>query len=52
MAVPLITVASLEKTYLTRAGSRIRALADVTLDVAGGESICRTLLLVWQKPVR
>ena len=39
MAVSLIAVANLEKTYLTRAGSRIRALADVTLDVAGGEFV-------------
>ena len=39
MAGPLIAVSSLEKTYLTRAGSRIRALADVTLDVADGEFV-------------
>ena len=39
MAVSLIAVANLEKTYLTRAGSRIRALADVTLDVADGEFV-------------
>jgi len=37
MTAPLIAVSRLEKTYLTRAGSRIRALADVTLDVAAGE---------------
>jgi len=39
MTAPLIAVSRLEKTYLTRAGSRIRALADVTLDVAAGEFI-------------
>jgi len=39
MAGPLIAVSSLEKTYLTRAGARIRALADVTLDVADGEFV-------------
>jgi len=39
MTAPLITVSRLEKTYLTRAGSRIRALADVTLDIADGEFV-------------
>ena len=39
MTAPLIAVSRLEKTYLTRAGSRIRALADVTLDVAAGEFV-------------
>ena len=39
MTAPLIAVSRLEKTYLTRAGSRIRALADVTLDVADGEFV-------------
>jgi len=39
MSVPLIAVSRLEKTYLTRGGSRIRALADVTLDVADGEFV-------------
>jgi NitT/TauT family transport system ATP-binding protein len=39
MTAPLIAVSRLEKTYLTRAGSRIRALADVTLDVVAGEFI-------------
>jgi len=39
MAAPLIVVSRLEKTYLTRAGSRIRALADVTLEVADGEFV-------------
>jgi NitT/TauT family transport system ATP-binding protein len=39
MTAPLITVSRLEKTYMTRAGSRIRALADVTLDVADGEFV-------------
>jgi len=39
MTSPLIAVSRLEKTYLTRAGSRIRALADVTLDVAAGEFV-------------
>src|SRR2546428_6280161 len=37
MGAPLIAVSHLEKTYLTRSGSQIRALADVTLDVADGE---------------
>src|SRR2546429_5370669 len=39
MTAPLIAVSRLEKTYLTRVGTRIRALADVTLDVAGGEFV-------------
>src|SRR5262249_57600357 len=39
MSAPLIAVSRLEKTYVTRAGSRIRALADVSLDVADGEFI-------------
>src|ERR1700745_2174267 len=39
MAAPLIAVSRLEKTYQTRAGTRIRALADVTLDVADGEFV-------------
>jgi NitT/TauT family transport system ATP-binding protein len=39
MTAPLIAVSHLEKTYLTRAGSRIRALANVTLDVADGEFV-------------
>jgi NitT/TauT family transport system ATP-binding protein len=39
MAAPLIAVSRLDKTYQTRAGTRIRALADVTLDVAGGEFV-------------
>jgi NitT/TauT family transport system ATP-binding protein len=39
MTAPLIAVSRLEKTYLTRAGSRIRALVDVTLDVADGEFV-------------
>src|SRR6058998_1683156 len=39
MTAPLIAVSRLEKTYLTRVGTRIRALADVTLDVADGEFV-------------
>ena len=39
MTAPLIAVSHLEKTYLTRSGSQIRALTDVTLDVADGEFI-------------
>jgi len=39
MAAPLIAVSRLDKTYQTRAGTRIRALADVTLDVAEGEFV-------------
>src|SRR2546429_5045668 len=39
MTAPLIAVSHLEKTYLTRVGTRIRALADVTLDVADGEFV-------------
>jgi NitT/TauT family transport system ATP-binding protein len=39
MNAPLFAVSRLEKTYLTRAGSRIRALAEVTLDVADGEFV-------------
>jgi NitT/TauT family transport system ATP-binding protein len=39
MSAPLIAVSRVEKTYLTRAGSRIRALADVTLDIADGEFV-------------
>ena len=39
MGAPLIAVSRVEKTYLTRAGSRIRALADVTLDIGDGEFV-------------
>ena len=39
MSAPVIAVSRLEKTYLTRAGSRIRALADVTLDIGDGEFV-------------
>ena len=39
MAAPLIAVHGLDKTYLTYDGARIRALADVTVDVAGGEFV-------------
>src|SRR5256885_16735921 len=39
MTAPIIAVSRLEKTYLTRAGSRIRALADVTLNIADGEFV-------------
>src|SRR5262249_60848463 len=39
MAAPLIAISRLEKRYLTRAGSSIRALADVTLDVRDGEFV-------------
>jgi NitT/TauT family transport system ATP-binding protein len=39
MPAPLIVVSRLEKTYLTRAGSRVRALADVTLDIGDGEFV-------------
>ena len=39
MPAPLIAVSRLDKTYLTRAGARICALADVSLDIADGEFV-------------
>jgi len=39
MSAPVIAVSGLEKMYLTRSGSRVLALADVTLDVAEGEFV-------------
>jgi len=39
VSAPLIAVADLEKTYATRARSRVQALAAITLDIAAGEFV-------------